>query len=104
VTEYRGILRQYSTAYEAADSKPSVVRWVLRMGEGQGTTFRRTQAFEKWSERDAFNAPEIINGHFGPDGPLLFERAGNIILKTSSFVSAYRPDLSRTAAAPTSDE
>lgn len=104
VNEYRGLLRRFKSAYENADSKPNVTRWVLRVGEGQGTTFRRTQPFDSWSARDDFNAGELIDAQFGPDAPLLFDRMSKAVWKAENFVSAYRADLSRTAPPTTSND
>lgn len=101
--EYQGLLRRFKSAYEASDKKPSVVRWVLRYGTGNRTTFRRTQAFATWAEYDSWNAAEVIGKQFGDDAPLLFERLNNAVTKDEHFVSAYRPDLSRTATATTSN-
>jgi len=104
IAEYRGLQRRWKAEYEAASQKPSVARWVLRMGEGTGTTFRRTQAFDSWGERDSWNPGRMINEHFGDDAPLLNERRRRAIRKTVHFVSAYRPDLSRRASGSTSNE
>jgi len=104
VAEYRGLLRRFKSAYENAEGKPSVARWVLRFGTGQGTTFRRTQPFDSWSERDGWSPGDLINAQFGADAPLLFERLTAAVWKTEHFVSAYRPDLSRTATSSTSND
>lgn len=104
VAEYRGLLRRFKSAYENAEAKPSVTRWVLRFGTGQGTTFRRTQPFDSWSDRDGWNPPDIISAQFGPDAPLLFERLTAAVWKNEHFVSAYRSDLSRTATSSTSND
>ncbi len=104
VAEYRGLLRRFKSAYEAAEGKPSVTRWGLRFGTGQGTIFRRTQPFDSWSDRDGWNAGDLINAQFGPDAPLLFERLTSAVWKTEHFVSAHRPDLSRTATSSTSND
>lgn len=104
VAEYRGLLRRFKSAYENADAKPSVTRWVLRFGEGQRQTFRRTRPFDSWSERDGWNAGDLITAQFGADAPLLFERLTSAVWKSEHFVSAYRPDLSRTATSSTSND
>ncbi|GMR23000.1 MAG: hypothetical protein BMS9Abin37_1390 [Acidobacteriota bacterium] len=104
VSEYRGLLRRFKSAYENAEGKPSVTRWVLRFGTGQNTTFRRTQPFDSWSERDGWNPGELIAAQFGADAPLLIERLTAAVWKTEHFVSAYRPDLSRTATSSTSND
>ncbi|HXV59917.1 MAG TPA: hypothetical protein VEK15_04425 [Vicinamibacteria bacterium] len=103
VPEYRGLLRRFKSAYEAAEGKPSVTRWVLVFGEGQNTTFRRTQPFNTWAERDGWNPVELITKQFGPDAPLLFERLNAAVWKSEHFVSAYRSDLSRTATSTSND-
>lgn len=101
--EYRGLLRRFKEAYEASDKKPSVTRWILRYGTGQNTTFRRTQPFSSWGELDTWSAPEVITKHFGADAPLIFQRLNDAVRETEHFVSAFRPDLSRSAASSTSN-
>ena len=104
VAEYRGLLRRFKSAYEASDKNPSVTRWALSFGTGNGTTFRRTQPFDKWADRDGWSARAVIAEQFGDDAPLLIERLRSAVWKTEHFVSAYRPDLSRdTAASPSND-
>lgn len=104
VAEYRGLLRRLKSAYENADSKPSVTRWVLRFGDGPRRTFRRTQPFDSWSERDSWNVGDLIRAQFGADAQLLFDRATSAVWKSEHFVSAHRPDLSRTATSSTSND
>ena len=104
VGEYQGLLRRFKSVYEAAEGKPSVTRWVLRFGSGQNTTFRRTQPFDTWADRDGWDPVALINAQFGPDAPLLIDRLNAAVWKNENFVSAYRADLSRTAAASTSNE
>jgi len=104
IGEYRGLLRRFKSAYENADRKPSFTRWVLRFGNGQGTTFRTTRPFDTWGEREGWNPGELINKQFGSDAPLLFERFRAAISNSEHFVSAYRPDLSRTATSSTSND
>lgn len=104
VSEYQGLLRRFKTAYENAEGNPSVTRWVLRFGSYENVTFRRTQPFDSWSERDGWNPVDHINAQFGPDAPLLMERLSAAVWKSEHFVSAHRPDLSRTAPAATSNE
>jgi len=104
VAEYQGLLRRFKSAYENDERKPSVTRWILRFGEGQGSTFRRTQPFDSWGERDGWNPGEAITKQFGPDAPLLFERLSAAVWKTEHFVSAYRADLSHTSSSSTSND
>ena len=104
VAEYRGLLRRFKSAYEAAEGNPSVTRWVLRFGSGENRTFRRTHPFDSWGDRDGWNARDVISKHFGPDAPLLFDRLNAAVWKSEHFVSAYPPDLSRiTTSSTTSD-
>ena len=103
VDEYRGLLRRFKTAYEGAEGNPSVTRWVLRFGSQENMTFRRTQPFDSWGDRDSWNARDVISKQFGADAPLLFARLNAAVSKSEHFVSAYRPDLSRTAASTSSD-
>ncbi len=104
VAEYRGLLRRFKSAYENAEGKPSVTRWVLRFGNGQRSTFRRTRPVDSWSERDGWYGGDLIRAQFGADAPLLFERLGSAVWKSEHFVSAYRSDLSRTATPSTSND
>ena len=104
IDEYRGLQRRWKAAYEAVSDGPSVSRWVLRMGAGTNTTFRRAQAFDSWGERDDWNVNAILSEHYGDDAQLLFERMGRAIRKTETFVSAHRPDLSRSASGTSSNE
>ncbi len=104
VAEYQGLLRRFKSAYEGDERNASVTRWVLRFGSGENRTFRRTQPFDSWGDRDGWDAREVISKHFGPDAPLLFDRLNAAVWKSEHFVSAYRPDLSRTAtSSPSSD-
>ena len=104
LAEYQGLLRRFKSAYEGDEVNASVTRWVLRFGSGENRTFRRTQPFDKWGDRDKWNAREVISKHFGPDAPLLFDRLNAAVWKSEHFVSAYRPDLSRTATSSTSSD
>lgn len=104
LAEYRGLLRRFKSAYESAEGNPSVTRWVLRFGSYENATFRRTQPFESWSDRDGWNPIDHINAQFGPDAPLLLERLSAAVWKSEHFVSAYRADLSRTAPSSTSND
>ena len=104
VDEYRGLLRRFKSAYEAAEGNPNVTRWVLRYGSGESRTFRRTQPFDSWGDRDGWNARDVISKQFGADAPLLFARLNAAVWKSEHFVSAYQPELSRTATSSTSSD
>jgi len=104
VPEYREVQRQWKAAYETASDGPIVARWILRYGENPGATFRRTQPFDTWAELDSPRGPDILIEQFGEEGRRLqLESVGRMYEKTETFVSAYRPDLSRAATSPTSD-
>ena len=104
VPAYREIQRQWKEAYEEAGDGPAVARWILRYGEDAGIVFRRTQPFNTWAERDSTRGQEILIEHFGEEGRRLqIEALGDMYVRTETFVSAYRSDLSRTAPGPTSD-
>ena len=101
---YREIQRRWKVAYEEASDGPAVARWILRYGEDAGSVFRRTQPFDSWAERDSNRGQAILIEHFGEEGRRLQQVAvSRMYEKTETFVSAYRPDLSRTASSPTSD-
>jgi hypothetical protein len=102
--EYRELQRRWKAAYEASSDKPSVTRWILRYGDGAGATFRRAAPFDTWAARDGWRIPEILREQFGEEGYQLSNRTRDRALEgAETFVSAYRPDLSRTASSPTSD-
>lgn len=106
VPEYRALQRRWKMAYEAASGGPTVARWILRYGDGAGTTFRRTQPFDTWAELDQWigRAQELMEEHLGTEERLLVGSTRRRIEERNEvFVSAYRPDLSRTVASPTSD-
>lgn len=103
VGEYEGLLRRFKSAYASMDENPNVTRWRLLYGEGNGNTFRRTQPIANFAQNDTFNGRAVIEKQFGPDAPLLFERLGNMVVKSDRFVSTHRPDLSRTAGSASSN-
>ena len=104
VPEFRSLQRKWKEAYEAVADGPTVGRSILRVGPGSGATFRRAEAFDTWGERDAWTGRTLTLDHFGAaEQQLIAETRRRAVESTESFVSAFRPDLSRTAASPTSD-
>ena len=104
VPEFREIQRGFKAAFEPVSDGPSFARWILRVGEGSGTTFRRTQPFDTWAERGTGRGGQILIEHQGEEGRRLnLETLRRAVEKMDIFVSAHRPDLSRLAASPTSD-
>ena len=72
------------------------------MGQFSGSTYRRSQQFSKWSELDAPAGVELLQKHFGPQFPPMFDELRRMIVTQLEFVSTRRADLSRTAAATSS--
>lgn len=101
-TAYEAMLAKFKPAYEAAAGKPAIGRSVLRMGQFSGSTYRRTQQFSKWGELDAPGGVELLQKHFGPQFPPMFDELRRMIVTQLEFVSTRRADLSRTAAATSS--
>jgi hypothetical protein len=97
-TAYEGMLAKFKPAYQAAASKPVIGRSVLRMGPFSGSTYRRTQQFNKWSELDAPAGVELLQKHFGAQFPPMIDELRRMIVTQQEFVSTRRADLSRTAA------
>jgi hypothetical protein len=90
---------KWKAAYEAAESKPVVSRWVLRIGQSPGITFRRTAPYNKWSERDEWNIGQILQGHYGEaEMEHQMETLQRSLTRNEVFVSAFRSDLSRMAS------
>ncbi len=101
--EYRALQRKWKAAHEAATN--SVTRWVLRYGDGGGATFRRTEPFDTWAERDGRGGGQIMREHYGEEEAELMRKTNlGAVWERERFVSAYRPDLSRMACGgPTSE-
>jgi len=97
VAEYGTLQRMYTAAYEAAPSKPVVLRSVLRYGPGNDVTFRRTQGFNNWAELDGWNAVAIIQNHYRDEGAITPNQLNRLVVRQERFISVYRPDLSRPA-------
>ncbi len=106
VPEFRSLQRKWKASYEAASNGPSVGRSILRVGPGSGATFRRAEAFDTWAERDAWSGrnPALMTEHLGEaEQQLMGATQRRVLEDVETFVSAYRPDLSRLASSPTSD-
>ncbi len=105
VEEYELLLKPFKQAYEAMPNKPRVGRSVLRMGKDPNRTYRRASAFDKWADRDSFNAPEALAKYFGEErAELIFARFQSCIETQEVFVSTVRRDLSRQAPGSVSNE
>lgn len=101
--EYRSLQRKWKAAYEA-EGKPSVIRSVQVFGEAPNVTFRRAQAFNKWSEWDAQSNENIMRKHHGEAEWLTIrDTMRDILVREQRFVSAHRPDLSRPQSASTTN-
>ncbi len=105
VPEYQLLLLKFTEAYEAADSKPIVIRSILQFGESARLTFRRAAPFNKWSDQDSLDIPKILHDHFGEDER---ESQNNTVQRSlvarDTFIVAYRPDLSRSAGVTPTNE
>lgn len=102
VDEYRNLQRKFKAAYDKA-GKPVVMRSVLVYGESQNSTFRRSEAFDKWAEGDEGGVEQILADMYGDEWNVMLDTLGEIVIRTENFVSAYRPDLSRVEAPATTN-
>ena len=104
VPEFRSLQRKWKAAFESVSDGPTVGRSILRVGPGSGATFRRGQPFDTWAERDSWGGRSLTAEHFGAEEQqLIAQTRRRVVENVESFVSAFRPDLSRLAASPTSD-
>ena len=103
VPEFREVQRKWKAGYEAASDGPSVGRSILRMGPGSGATFRRSRPFDTWAERDGWGHRDYARATWRGSGSAHRPDYGRVLEDVETFVSAYRPELSRLASSPTSD-
>jgi hypothetical protein len=97
--EYLALIAKFKTAYEASPTKLNVIRTVLRVGPNPGNTFRRAEAFDRWSDLDGRNVVEILGKHYGQqEWNRMNEALQNMLVRQDTFISARRPELSRVAA------
>ena len=76
------------------------------MGAGSGATFRRSEPFDTWAERDAWTGRNLalMTEHLGAgEAQLMGSTQRRVLEDVETFVSAFRPDLSRLPASPTND-
>ncbi len=103
--DYRSALRNLKGAYAVSSEKPTVTRFLLRFGEGQGSTFRLTEPFNTWSEMDGWRNAEIVRENLSEEDREFNSRTMTAALwKLERFVTAHRPDLSRAALGSTINE
>ncbi len=94
-TAYEALLAKFKPAYQAATGQPGVGRSILRMGQFSGSTYRRTQQFNKWSDLDAPSGVALLQKHFGAQFPPMIDELRKMIVSQLEFVSTRRADLSR---------
>lgn len=99
VDEYQALTAKFKAAYEASPSKLTVLRTVLRIGPSPGNTFRRAEAFDKWSDLDGRSVVDILGKHYGQqEWNRMNQALQNMLIRQETFISVRRPELSRESA------
>jgi len=100
---YRKYLDKVKAAEDKHDPSP-VSRRVSVLGDAQ--VWSTVRAFNKWAERDAVMnlADAMVKVYGEAEAREIADMAAGCIRNRTSYVLAYRPDLSRPGTAPTSND
>jgi hypothetical protein len=96
--DYANYLLKVKEAHEKANS--SYRTFVLSVVVGPDTpTFTIVRPFDKWAELTPLNTPQVLTAAYGElEANRLMAIPGEVIRRTTSFVTAARRDLSYTPA------